>query len=111
MKRKSENYKVIISDNERLSVWTRHDWSRITDEQLHTLDSYAIVSSFIRTSGIYHVLKDIDPMSFLNRDTDRPAFLLMKCAANEETGKLVLLTVEISGKEAAAIRDNYCHLV
>ncbi len=97
----SEESKVIIEDADGITIAIRHDWRRFREDELSTLTTYTIVGNAVGSGGIYQVLRNINPLDFLQRVSNE--FMLVKYVTDEETGKVIVLAVKISSDEATAI--------
>ena len=96
---KPEVMKVITEDAGGVTIATRHEWQKIREDKLNCLNTYAVVRSVISVNGIYQIMKDVDPVNYLNPEI-RSAFILLKYTTDEETGKIVIMYVEIGAEEA-----------
>ena len=95
-----EVVRIATEDAEGMTFATRREWKRIHDDQLPELNGYAIVKTVASTTGYYHILQDANPLSFYNNETD--PYKLMKYSLDEETGKIIILAMDISEEEAKA---------
>ena len=108
MYNKPEVYRIATEDPDGMTFATCRTWIRITENQLPDLNCYAIVSSMIGTTGIYHVLMDTNPANFLTNRED--AFKLLKYTVDEETGKLIMLEMNITSDEATEFINHDRHI-
>lgn len=95
-----EVIRIATEDAEGMTFATRREWKRIHEDQLPDLNGYAIVKTIASVTGYYHILQDANPMSFFNKEAD--PYKLLKYAVDEETGKIIILAMDISEEEAKA---------
>ena len=97
---KPEAIKVIVEDADGITIAMRHEWQRIQEDNLGSLRAYSVVRCVISTNGVYQIMKDIDPLTFLSSENGRSNFKLVKYATDEKTGKIIILAVDICEEEA-----------
>lgn len=93
-----EVYRITTEDADGVIFATRHEWSRIHEEQLPELNGYTIIGGFFCGYGIYQIVRDSSPAIF-------PAerFKLLKHTVDEETGKNIMLSMDISREEVTEL--------
>lgn len=97
--------KVITEDVDGITVAMRHQWQRVSDSDLNCMKHYAVVSGVITNNGIYQIMHDVDPMNFRMNGV-RSKFKLLKYMKDDETGEIILMSIDISAEEAIELIDH-----
>ena len=107
MERKTDRVKdpiTIIAEPGALTFATRKEWHDLPEFSLGELAHHETMIVFKGTSGVFFLLRDMNPLEFLN-DTGR-AFQLVKISIDEETGKHVFSVMDLCRAEAAQLMRN-----
>ena len=94
-------YRITTEDAEGITFATRHKWNQIHSDQLNELNGYTIIGGFFSSCGIYHIMRDSSPMNF-----PEESFKLVKHSIDEETGRGILLSMDVTREEATELIKN-----
>ena len=91
-------------DRTGITFVNRHEWVKFDDgDQLLCLNHYAIKMTLIGTSGIYHRLSNVSVPA--RRENAQIHYRLLKHTVDEETGKNIMLVMDLTEDEANAIEQ------
>ena len=98
-----ETVRIVNEDADGITFATRHTWKRIHEDELPELTGFQIIGSFTNSTGIYFILRDSSPYMF-----PKEFYKLLQTTGDEETGKTIMLTADISQEEAESLKDPAC---